>query len=268
MADVTSPFAFPYPEDTDLVRNGAADIEALATGVNDYLAGGFLYAGTRYYTSSGTFLKADPLGTGDIGLRAIRVRLVAGGGGGGGATATGSTQVSLGQSGGGGGYAEAFILASALSSSEVVTRGAGGAAGGPGAGVGGGTSLFASPALVQAAGGGGGATLGPFTVTTDTNGVAGGLGVVGDLLIQGDGSNFGLIDADRTTKGATMSAGGNSPLGRGGFARASYGNRGGNGADAKQGFGGGGSGATNGTSQVARIGGTGSNGLIIIDCFV
>ena len=53
MADVTSPFGFPYPEDTDLVRDGASDIENLAEGVNDYLAGGYLYAGTVYFTSSG-----------------------------------------------------------------------------------------------------------------------------------------------------------------------------------------------------------------------
>jgi hypothetical protein len=53
MADVTAPFGFPYPENTDLVRDGAQDIENLATGVNDQLALGFQYVGTRYYTSSG-----------------------------------------------------------------------------------------------------------------------------------------------------------------------------------------------------------------------
>jgi len=35
MPDVTSPFAFPYPEDTDLVRDGAAAIQSLAEAVND-----------------------------------------------------------------------------------------------------------------------------------------------------------------------------------------------------------------------------------------
>jgi hypothetical protein len=49
---------------------------------------GYRYVGTRYFTSSGTFAKADPLGTGDVGCRAVRVRAVGGGGGGGGAAAT------------------------------------------------------------------------------------------------------------------------------------------------------------------------------------
>jgi hypothetical protein len=35
MPDVTSPFLLPYPEDTDLVRDGASDIQALAEAVND-----------------------------------------------------------------------------------------------------------------------------------------------------------------------------------------------------------------------------------------
>jgi hypothetical protein len=34
MADVTTPFGFPYPEGTDLVRDGAQDIQDLAEAVN------------------------------------------------------------------------------------------------------------------------------------------------------------------------------------------------------------------------------------------
>jgi hypothetical protein len=40
MADITSPFGFPYPEGTDLVRDGAADMQALAEAVNDAAANG------------------------------------------------------------------------------------------------------------------------------------------------------------------------------------------------------------------------------------
>jgi hypothetical protein len=153
MADVTAPFGFPYPENTDLVRDGAQDIENLATGVNDQLALGFQYVGTRYYTSSGTFAKADPFGDSSFDgakLRAIRVRMVGGGGGGGGAQATSSTQTSPAISGGGGAYAESFITdIASLATSVTVTRGDGGAGGsGSGSGSTGGASSFG--ALVSA----------------------------------------------------------------------------------------------------------------------
>jgi hypothetical protein len=116
----------PYPEDTHLVRDGAQDIENIASGVNDYLTGGYLYAGTVYFTSSGSFVKADPLGTGDIGLRAIRVRCQAGGGGAGGVPAT-TTQAAVSVCGGGGSYAESFITdIASLPTSVTVTRGSGG----------------------------------------------------------------------------------------------------------------------------------------------
>lgn len=100
-----------------------------------------VYVGTRYYTSSGTFSKADPLGTGDIGLTAVRVQVV-GGGGGGGDNGVG------GGGGGSGGYSESFIQASSLASSETVTVGAGG-----GSRSNGGGSSFGS--LVTTNGGGG-----------------------------------------------------------------------------------------------------------------
>jgi hypothetical protein len=240
MADVTSPLAFPYPEDTDLVRDGAQDIENLAEGVNDYLAGGYLYAGTVYFTSSGSFLKADPLGGGDIGLRAIRVRMVGGGGGSGGA-------VSIGSGGaGGGGYAESFITDIAgLSSSVTVTRGAGGLAGTSStAGVSGGQSSFG--ALVTAEGGDG----------SVNNGGAGLGGIAsGDLAIQGSDGHPG------GTSTAPSGNGGGSQLGG-----SRLGIRVGITADGLAGrlYGGGASGALGGT----RVGAAGGNGIVIVDCFV
>jgi len=245
MADVTSPFAFPYPEETDLVRDGATDIENLATGVNDYLAGGYLYAGTRYYTSSGTFAKADPLLTGEIGLRAIRVRAVGGGAGGGSWNSTNAH----GPGGSGGGYAESFITNIAgLDTSVTVTRGGGGAgAAFGGAGTNGTASSFGAAVIGdggeggQAGAGRGGRSQGGtgdlvITSQSASGGGAGGTGAGGGSHLGGGGASQGVQNAT-----ANGTAGGL--------------------------YGGGGSGswiASTGTPT----GGAGANGIVIVDCFV
>jgi len=263
MPDVTSPFAFPYPQDTDLVRDGATDIENLAEGVNDYLAGGYLYAGTRYYTSSGTFEKADPLGTGDIGLRAIRVRCVGAGGGGGGCTTTSAAEVSIAAAGGGGSYSESLISdITGLDTSVTVTRGAGGTFGAAGnnSGSAGGQSSFGS--AVTAPGGGGGLGGAGFTIYTRAGGAGGSVGT-GDLAIRGSAAQTAfaltLTQVLQASGGTSFLSGTNSPAniavgadGAGGVAH-----------------GGGGQGGANAANQgTARVGGNGANGIVIIDCFV
>ena len=260
MADVTSPFGFPYPEDTDLVRDGASDIENLAEGVNDYLTGGYLYAGTEYYTSSGTFAKADPLGTGDIGLRAIRVRMVGGGGGAAGNRGAFAADHADG-SGGGACYAESFITdIAALDSSVTVTRGAGGTSGSGLAGNNGGTSSFGS--LVTAEGGFGGARQGNANETQVLPSGAGGTVGTGDLVVSGSAGSLGAL-AQRTTGGT----GGASALGGGGQGNfttspgTSVGQPGN-----LYGGGAGGSVALNDTTLTT--GASGANGIVIIDCFV
>jgi hypothetical protein len=258
MPDVTSPFAFPYPEDTDLVRDGATDIENLATGVNDYLTGGYLYAGTRYYTSSGTFAKADPLNTGNIGLRAIRVRLVGGGGGGNGARAKARN---AGGAGGGGAYAESFITDIAgLDASVTVTRGSGGTGGDTSAATGaaGGESSFG--ALVVAGGGIGGSRAEDINDSAGAGG-AGGEATAGDFLAGGGPGGNALFGSASGEKIAGL--GGTSLLG-GGSPRPVFDA---NVANARP-HGGGGSGAMNFSSTTARTAGNGSNGIVIVDCFV
>jgi hypothetical protein len=261
MADVTTPFGFPYPEDTDLVRDGATDIENLAEGVNDYLTGGYLYAGTRYYTSSGTFAKADPFGTGDIGLRAIRVRLVAGGGGGAGA---GGIANRGSNGGGGGGYAESFITdISGLAATVTVTRGSGGAGGAAGdnTGTAGGGSSFGS--LVTASGGDRGSNLAAGARSPG----GGGVGQVGQLLIRGQGgSNPQSMSNDMTTFVQTGGAGGSSQLGGGGRS-SGFGGTNAQGESGGQ-YGGGGAGSWPGTGPTDVAGGSGADGIVIVDCFV
>jgi hypothetical protein len=224
-----------------------------AADVNDHLLnGGYQYRETVYFTSSGTFVKADyPW------LRAIRVKCVGAGGGGRGREA-GDNQ---GGGGGGGGYAEKFITDIAgLDATVTVTRGNGGpggiAASIPGNGTNGGTSSFGS--LLSASGGQGCAS---------TTGGAGGSGTGGDLNMSGnrgdaDGSFSGLIVAQQLRRGR----GGDSPLGWGfGENYASAGGAGG--AQGRDGinFGGGGSGGIAGSSD--QPGGSGSAGIVVVELY-
>jgi hypothetical protein len=267
MADVTSPFAFPYPEDTDLVRDGATDIENLAEGVNDYLAGGYLYAGQIRYTSSGSFVKADPFGTGDIGLRAIRVRMVGGGGGSGGTEATGATEVAASAGGGGAGYAEKFITDIAgLLTSETITRGAAGSGGSAGNNAG--TAGTASTAFGLTAGGGSGGSGGPAAVPAQVTvnfGTSAGTSSGGDINLTGAGPGLPYI---ASTDRVSACSGGGSLLGAGGR----VGNLGFGGTPSlgQEGvaFGGGAGGVAAAGSTTATAGRNGANGIVIVDVFI
>jgi hypothetical protein len=260
MADVTSPFGFPYPEDTDLVRDGAQDIENLAEGVNDYLTGGFLYAGTRYYTSSGTFAKADPFGTGDIGLRAIRVRVVGGGGAGGGAILTGAGQVAVGSGGQAGGYSESFITNIAgLSATATVTVGAGGSGVSAANGAAGGASSFDTTVVVAPGGQGGAGATSAGTPPALRRIAGSGSPGTGDIALTGDVGQPGIAATTGSVGGGT---GGASVFG--GNARSGFGA-----GDNATGIGGGGSGSGHAQNVAASTaGGLGFAGIVIVDCFV
>jgi hypothetical protein len=222
---------------------------------------GYRFAGTRYYTSSGTFAKADPLGAGDIGLRAVRIRLVGAGGSGAGILGTlAATRNPLAPSGGSsGGYAEAFVLASSLLSSETVTCGSGGA-GSTGAGNSGGATSFGSHAA--ASGGGGGVNLSNTAGTQTRRPGEAGIGTAGDLLIKGTPGLSGSIGTFITTGGS----GGSSFFGGG----ATPNDRSADGIGGNAGSVGGGGGAAirhsgTGTNYTS---GAGGNGVVIVDCFV
>jgi hypothetical protein len=224
---------------------------------------GFRFAGTRYYTSDGTFDKSDPLGTGDIGLRAIRVEVMGAGGGGGGSDVN-SLPASAG---GGGGYARSFITDIAgLADSVNVTRGAGGTAGANnGAGGAGGVSSFG--AVVSANGGSGGGAgaaqvpaVSAYSSGRSTRTTTG----TGDLVIAGAGSDTTLtFTTFNVIPGANS---GGSVLSPGIIGGATV--TGGNGA-AGAGFGVGGAAGLNAFNQgTERSGGAGSPGLVIVDIFV
>lgn len=254
---VTPNFSWPTPDDSDQASQGAAAIRALGNAVDAVVGRGFLYAGTRYYTSDGTFAKADPLGTGNIGLRAIRVRVVGGGGSGGGTAETSASQQANGAGGGGGGYAEKFITDIAgLDASETVSVGDGGAgAAAGGAGVAGGTSSFSS--LSCTGGGGGGIGLASAGVQRVSGGAAG-VATGGDLNIDGEPGFIGFV-----LTGERMLTG----IGGASFLSKQRAQGTGNG-NAGLLFGGGAAGASSAPSTAARVSTAGAAGIVIIDCFV
>jgi hypothetical protein len=235
------------------------------SGVN---TNGFQYAGTVYFTSNGSFSKADPFGTGDIGLRAIRVTCVGGGGGGGGCATTSAGQAAIAGAGTGGGAGISFILASSLGASETVTRGSGGAGGAAGAnnGVNGADSVFAPGETYEVKGGGGrvgggGEALTPPAVR-GTN--PGSTTSVGDTVVSG------LRREQRYYVASDVVAaqpGGWNPLfgGNQGYGQTNTGINGSNGVSVGEG---GGGGANTASQATARSGGAGANGIVIVDCFV
>jgi hypothetical protein len=231
-----------------------------AADTNEFLVNnGYQFRETVYFTSSGTFDKGDyPW------LRAIRVKCVGGGGGGGGAATNGATAISIAGSGGGAAYSESFITdITGLASSVTVTRGAGGTGGAAGANNGsdGGQSSFG--ALVSADGGGGG--VGSLTFgAPGINGGASGQSVgVGDFVIAGSGATVSIgVNASTVGQGN----GGSSHFGGGlrginafatGFDGSSTSSIG--------------AGATGGINAqniaTARAGGTGGNGIVVVELY-
>lgn len=231
-----------------------------AADVNDNLLnGGYQYRETVYFTSSGTFVKADyPW------LKAIRVRCVGGGAAGGNirTTSTNANPVGCG-GGGGGGYAESFITDIAgLDASVTVTRGAGGNGDTTSdRGQAGSASSFG--ALVVAEGGLGGfssALLSPGTYFG--RGGEGGLGTSGDFQSTGYAGSVG----GPGTQLACGGSGGGSLLGGFGVGTSVAQNNGAVGGNA-QGPGGGGGGAVRINGSTLYAGGNGSAGFIIVDLF-
>lgn len=220
----------------------------------------YRYVETLYYTTNGTFTKADyPW------LRAIRVKVQGGGGAGGGAPATAAGQTSVGGGGGGGAYSESFITDIAgLDASITVTRGAGGTAVSGASGNAGGSSSFGT--LVVADGGGGGTARASSAFYIPSPGGDGGnpaLGT-GDLKIGGTGGSMGW-------KGANYSGGGGggaSHLGGGAHGNAN-GSGGGSALAGTAGllYGGGGSGGATAVSSSAAAGGAGAAGVVIVELY-
>lgn len=222
---------------------------------------GYRYAGTRYFFSDGQFEKADPLGTGPIGLAAIRVRVVGAGGGVVALAAASTGRASITGGGGGGGYAESFITDIAgLNAFVTVTRGAG-VAGGTG-----GQSAFGS---ITANGGFVGINVEDLAQSNLRYGGDGGQASGGDFNLRGSAGTFGIILRPGQGNEVTSGQGGSSFFGG---SQRSRQDTGGLIADAPVNPGQGATGSVSnglgaaGGSATSAI--AGANGIVIVDCFV
>jgi hypothetical protein len=224
---------------------------------------GYRYQGMIQFTTSGTFTKANYPG-----LKAVKVRVVGAGGGGGGAGAAGSGNHSAGGGGGGGGYAEKYIDEASLVTDTTITVGAGGAGGTSGtsyAGNAGGTSSFGTQAV--ATGGEGGGTVTNSALMVGAVGGDGGSGVVGGpigILATGGpgmtGNGYGTLSHGAPGGGSFMGGGGAGVYTPAGSAEIT-GTAGGK-------YGGGGGGASVNSNGSARNGGTGAQGIVIVEVYV
>lgn len=200
----------------------------------------YRYVDTVYFTSSGTFTKADyPW------LRAIRVKCQGAGGGGG----AGTIDYRCGSGGGGGAYAEDFITdIVSLSASETVTVGAKGLGGVAASGSSGGASSFGSVVVC------GGGAFG--VVPTNAGGAGGTVSTSNELIINGSNGGWGgqYTDGGNGLGGHSFLGFGapNSIAGGGGLPGLPYG--------------GGGSGGYRFTSTT-RQGGDGADGIVIVELY-
>jgi hypothetical protein len=218
---------------------------------------GYQYVESLYLTSSTTFSKATyPW------LRAIKVKCQGAGGGGAGSVTTGASQVSHGSGGGGGGYSESFITdITGLASSVTITVGAGGSGGTSGGNASnGGTSSFSS--LVIANGGTGGLANTAANLPYITRPTAGAALGTGDFTLKGENSDAWLINQltfyQAKSGGSFLSnpTSGTSIVAsiRNGISGESWGS-GGTGGGASQ------------NQATATNGGTGAQGIVIVELY-
>lgn len=190
-----------------------------------------------------------------VGTKAIRIRLVSGGGAGGGATATNASQISAGTGGCSGSYAEGYYTT--VPATATVTVGLGGIGVQGTTGGNGGSSSVGS--LISVSGGTGGNQLGPTVPPLTANVNPAGTSITG-ANIMGIHSAAPPMAFVTSLSVGYSGQGASSLLGAGGASV----NGSGNGTNGS-GFGSGGGGALCLASSIARAGGNGTNGIVIIE---
>lgn len=207
-----------------------------------------LLLATQTFTSSSTYTPTP-------GTTKIKVRAIGGGGAGGAGVANSSTAMSCGSGGASGSWAEALYFSAF--SGTVITIGAG-ATGGASSGTAGGTTSFG--ALLVCPGGGGGPSIQLPTSTTFSAAAQASAGAAP----TGSGITFGARGVygpcGLLTGSAVVSGqGASSPYGGGG------GNSSNGAGGAAIGYGAGGGGGASIASGGLQLGGSGTNGIVIIE---
>lgn len=208
------------------------------------------------FTASGTYTPTTNM----VFAQAVGV---GGGAGGGGVASTSTSQFAQAGGGGGGEYAFGVFNAAAIGASKAVTIGAGGAGGtaGNNNGSNGGTSSLG--ALITMLGGNGGIGSAASAISLNTAGGLGGTGGTGGTLrFPGNYGGSGYAStSDQLGSGGYGAAGqysGGVPQNAGTGTAGSVGT----------GYGGGGSGASNKSTNIARAGGNGTPGIIVITEYI
>jgi hypothetical protein len=219
--------------------------------------------GVKTSSATGRLLKTTVLSSGTVfttqqATTLAYVRVQAAGGGGGGCTSVASAAAGAG-GGGAGGYAEKLFVVTGNTPYTYAIGAAGTGVSGA-AGNNGGDTTFAVGATTVTAKGGTGAPIGTAatTLVTRAGGAGGVVSTNGDVNSGGAPGEYGVVLITATPIVASGN-GGSSLFGGGGVGIVAVGN--GNNAT---GFGAGGGGSATGAS-VARTGGNGTGGLIIVD---
>jgi hypothetical protein len=220
------------------VQVGGTDYIEIAANGNISMPGDLTVAGTitsgagapyvmRVYTAGAVWTPTN------VGLKNVKVTVVAGGGDGG--PSTSSKAQNYGGGGGGGGGAVGYFTAADVGSSQTVTVGAA-------------TQTSSFGALISATGGATGAN-----GSTGVGGVGGsGVALAKGYAISGENGNVGSeFSARNGGSGAFL-------MGAGGVAGAAANTVGGN----AKGYGGGGGGAA---GSSVRAGGAGTGGIVIVE---
>lgn len=231
-------------------------------GLNHLFGGGIIGRQIITATGAGTY-------TPTTGTVSVIIELVGGGGGGGGISQPGGSSVATARGGGGGGYIQ-HRLTSAFSGAAYVVgaKGTGGTAGNNAGTAGSNTTFTATGGggTVYTAGGGSAGNGGSGGTPPGVGGAAtaGGTCTNGDVQKPGGPSlhNLSLANGEALGGGGGSSHyGAGAPTNNGGGANAS------SAGSAGTGKGAGGSGAAGSGSGVARAGGDGTDGFIIITEF-
>ncbi|MHC3822512.1 glycine-rich domain-containing protein [Pseudomonas sp. G3-19] len=201
------------------------------------------------FDTSGTY-------TPTAGTTKIRVRCQGGGGGGGGTPVTSAGQVAVAGGGGAGAYSEGLYANAVIQSVVVGSAGlASGASASPG-GVGGASSVGSLISAAGGVGGGAGAIITPPALVS-TGGAAGALPALGNVAnTRGQAGGVGVMLG---AANAISGYGGSSVMGAGATPAANAAGQN------SLGYGGGGSGASAYAGSPATSGGTGGQGVVIIE---
>lgn len=210
----------------------------------------------QVFTSSGTY-------TPTANMVFSQVEGVASGGGGGGVAITGSSQFAQAGGGGSGEYAMGIFSSATIGASQAITIGAAGAGGVAGNNTGstGGACSFGGLLTLNGGIGGGGGPAMSISLSTD-GGLGGSGGTGGSVRFPGDFGGPGYASTSDQLGSGGSGAGGRYSGGvpqNGGLGTA---------GSVGTGYGGGGSGASNKGVNIARAGGNGTPGTIVITEYI